>query len=183
MDNKIFRKVSVERLSSPENLDQMMRVVPAKNWIALACLLVLAAVIVTWALLGEIPRQVEGSGMLSPVSSGASQEVVAVFSAEDGRTIRLGMDAFAVFPSQNNTVIAGRIAAVLPEEGEMIEGIESISTDIVMNLAAKPGDILALVRLDAAEAARAGKMLAAGEPCRIEVTVERFHPVRLILPD
>lgn len=183
MDNKIFRKVSVERLSSPENLDQMMRVVPAKNWMALACLFVLAAVIVAWAFLGETARQVQGPGVLLPVSSGVPQEAVAVFSAEDGGAIRVGMEAFAVFTGQNNAVMAGRVAAVLPEDGESNEGVESIPADIFMNLATKPGDILVFVQLDAEESTQADRTLAMGEPCRIDVTVERFHPVRLILPD
>ena len=176
MDNKVFRKISVERLSSPESLDQVMRVVPARNWIALACLFALAAVFIAWAFLGEIARQVQGSGMLSPASSGAPQEAIAVFSAADGGAILAGMDAFVAFPGQNNAVIAGQVAVVLPADGE-------IPASISINLSARPGDVLALVRLDAEEAARAEKNRTAGEPCRIEVIVERFHPVRLVLPD
>ena len=36
MQNKLFRKVALERLSSPEQLDQMMTVTSLRGWIALA---------------------------------------------------------------------------------------------------------------------------------------------------
>ena len=183
MDDKIFRKVSVERLSSPENLDQVIRVVPARNWIALACLFAFAASVVAWAFLGEIARQVQGSGMLLLGGSGAPQEAVAVFSAEDGGAIRVGMEAFVAISIQKNAALAGRVAAVLPADVEIAADGESIPVGILTSLAAKPGDVLALVRFDAEEAARVEKILTEGESCRVDVTVERFHPVRLVLPD
>lgn len=183
MDNKIFRKVSVERLSSPENLDQVLRVVPTKNGMALVCLLVLVAVIVAWACLGENARQVQGSGILLPVCSGAPREAVAVFSAADGGAIRVGMDAFADFPSGSNAAMAGQVAAVLPEDGVSGEGMGALPPGAIKALAMKPGDVVVLVRLGAGEPAGARPTPAEGEPCRVDVTVERFRPARLLAPD
>ena len=93
------------------------------------------------------------------------------------------MDAVVTFPGRNNAIMAGRVAAVLPVGGSMIESNQSIPADIFTNLAAKPGEIVVLVRFGDEEAALAEKNLTAGEPCRIDVTVERFHPIRLVLPD
>lgn len=60
----IFRKVSLERLSSPEQLDQLVRVTDLRGWIGLAAVgLVLASAIV-WGLAGRIPESVSGTGML-----------------------------------------------------------------------------------------------------------------------
>jgi hypothetical protein len=60
----IFRKVALERLSSPERLDLLMSVATPRGWIALAglCLLLLAAL--AWGTFGTISTTVEGEGIL-----------------------------------------------------------------------------------------------------------------------
>ena len=196
MNQTIFRKVSVERLSSPENLDQVMRVVPVKNWIALACLFAVAAAVVAWAFLGELALQVQGAGMiLQSAGSGAPGDVAAVLLAEDGRTVQPGMEASVMLASRDDAVVTGRVMAVLAlDDGQTVAvGGESIPVTDLLDRTAAPGDMAALVRLDGGEAASAQKMLAAidpepagaalGWPCRVEILVERFHPVKLILPD
>lgn len=195
MKQTIFRKVSVERLSSPENLDQVMRVVPVKNWIALVCLFAVAAAVVAWAFLGELAIQAQGTGMiLQAGGSGVSGDVVAMFSAEDGQAVQAGMEASVVLAVQDNAVVTGHVAAVLAADGQTVAvGGESIPVSDLLDRAAAPGDVAALIRLDDGEAARAQKMLEAvgpepagtalGWPCSVEILVERFHPVKLILPD
>jgi HlyD family secretion protein len=60
----IFRKVSLERLSSPEQLDQMVQVTDPKGWIALAGLGALLLAAVGWGIWGSIPTEVQGDGIL-----------------------------------------------------------------------------------------------------------------------
>lgn len=63
-ENKLFRAQSLERLSSPERLDQLMQVVNPQSWLPLVTLgsLVVAAGI--WSVFGRIPVTVEGRGVL-----------------------------------------------------------------------------------------------------------------------
>lgn len=69
----VFRKVSLERLSSPEQLDQLVSVTDLRGWIALMAVgLVLTSAIV-WSLAGRIPESVSGTGML--VKSGGIFQV------------------------------------------------------------------------------------------------------------
>lgn len=70
----VFRKVSLDRLSSPEQLDQVMRVTDARGWIALAALGLLLATAVMWGVVGRLPQKVMGTGIL--VKSGGVFEVV-----------------------------------------------------------------------------------------------------------
>lgn len=65
-DNKesLFRKESLERLSSPERLDQLMQVVSPKDWIPLATLGGLVAIALIWSIFGRIPITVTGRGVL-----------------------------------------------------------------------------------------------------------------------
>ncbi|WP_375498169.1 NHLP bacteriocin system secretion protein [uncultured Nostoc sp.] len=60
----LFRKESLERLSSPERLDQLMQVVSPKSWLPLTALGSLVAVAVVWSVYGRIPITVEGQGVL-----------------------------------------------------------------------------------------------------------------------
>ncbi|MBA3956863.1 MAG: HlyD family efflux transporter periplasmic adaptor subunit [Parachlamydiaceae bacterium] len=62
--NQIFRSVSLERLSNPEQLDSLLTVVTPKKWIALACMLMLGCVVLLWAFFGSIPVKIEGKGIV-----------------------------------------------------------------------------------------------------------------------
>ncbi|RCJ26664.1 NHLP bacteriocin system secretion protein [Nostoc sp. ATCC 43529] len=60
----IFRKESLERLSSPERLDELMQVVSPRSWLPLAALGSVVGVAVIWSIYGRIPITVEGRGVL-----------------------------------------------------------------------------------------------------------------------
>ena len=60
----IFRKVALERLSSPEQLDQLMQVTNPQGWLALMALMTLVAGGVLWGFFGSIPTEATGEGML-----------------------------------------------------------------------------------------------------------------------
>jgi HlyD family secretion protein len=64
MDLTIFRKVSLERLSSPEQLDQVFSVMAPKEWIALLALSLLLGTGVVWGFKGSIPTKVTGQGVV-----------------------------------------------------------------------------------------------------------------------
>ena len=62
---KLFREKSLERLSSPEQLDQMMQVVSPKVWLPLATAGFLVVAAATWSVLGQIPITVNGQAILT----------------------------------------------------------------------------------------------------------------------
>lgn len=62
--SKIFRKVALERLSSPEQLDQLMQVTDPRGWLALIALLMLLATALVWGFMGTIPTEAAGEGIL-----------------------------------------------------------------------------------------------------------------------
>lgn len=74
--SQIFRKVALDRLSSPEQLDQIMRVTSPMGWAALAACMVLVAMATVWGFFGTIPTKVLGQGIL--VEKGALFDVVAL---------------------------------------------------------------------------------------------------------
>lgn len=78
----LFRKVAIERLSSPEQLETLIRVVTPSAWLALAPLLMLIALAAAWGWLGSIPVKVDGKCiLLNPTG------LADVVSAVAGRVI------------------------------------------------------------------------------------------------
>jgi HlyD family secretion protein len=71
----VFRKVSLERLSSPEQLDQLMQVTNPTGWLALGAMIVLLAAATAWGFYGSIPTEATGEGIL--IRQGGVAELVA----------------------------------------------------------------------------------------------------------
>ena len=61
---QMFRKVALERLSSPEQLDLLMQVTSPKSWIALAGLGLLLTAAIVWGFYGTVPTKVIAQGVL-----------------------------------------------------------------------------------------------------------------------
>jgi len=60
----IFRKEALDRLSSPEQLDQSLRLVRPLDWLLLTGLGTLVTFAVGWSIFGKIPVTVTGRGVL-----------------------------------------------------------------------------------------------------------------------
>ncbi len=64
MKSTIFRQVSLDRLSSPEQLDQMLAVTGARTWVALAAILALSVATVVWGFEGQVLTTAAGTGVI-----------------------------------------------------------------------------------------------------------------------
>jgi HlyD family secretion protein len=60
----IFRKVALERLSSPEQLDQLVQVTNPRGWLALGALGLILLAALGWGIWGSIPAEATGEGIL-----------------------------------------------------------------------------------------------------------------------
>lgn len=60
----LFRKEAIDRLSSPERLDQLMQVVHPKKWIPLAAMGSVVTASLIWSVCGRIPITVAGQGVI-----------------------------------------------------------------------------------------------------------------------
>ncbi len=54
MNNGFFRKKSIDRISSPEKLDDYIRVTTPGVWIVLAAMILLLAGAIIWGIAGEV---------------------------------------------------------------------------------------------------------------------------------
>ena len=61
---RLFREAALDRLSSPERIDELMEVTTRHGWLALIAVGVLLGVVVVWGIFGSIPTLVKGQGLL-----------------------------------------------------------------------------------------------------------------------
>ena len=117
MAKQIFRKVSLERLSSPEELDQLMTVTSPMGWLLLTGLGILVVTAVIWGVYGTIPTKVQGNGVL--IKSGGVYDI----ESETAGKIT------AIYQKQGDIIKKGQITARVAQP-ELIEKIKKAREDI-----------------------------------------------------
>jgi HlyD family secretion protein len=117
MQKRLFRKVSLERLSSPEQLDLLTQVTTPKGWVALIAFGLLLAVAIVWGIYGSIPTKVRGQGIL--IKTGGVFDIVSLSS---GRIT-------AVYVDVGQTVENGQIVARI-EQRELIDKIKTAKAEL-----------------------------------------------------
>lgn len=107
----IFRKVALERLSSPEQLDQLLQVTDPKGWLALGALGLLILTSVGWGIFGSIPTEARGEGIL--LRQGGVSSLV---SAENGQVEE-------ILVSVGDVIQKGQVVARIRQE-ELLRQIQ-----------------------------------------------------------
>lgn len=110
-----FRERSLQSLSSPDQIDRLMRVTNSRNWLLLLALTSLIAVVVVWSIVGRIATTVEGQGIL--IKTGGVLDVVAVDSGQ----------VSALYVDVGSTVQRGQIVARIaqPELEQQLENAQN----------------------------------------------------------
>lgn len=80
MSRQVFRKVALDRLSSPEQLDQLVKITTPSGWLALVALIILLGMLLGWAIFGTVPSQVSGPAILIP--TGGIKNVASPFAGQ-----------------------------------------------------------------------------------------------------
>ena len=84
MENPLFRKKSMERVSSPEQLNDYIRVTSSGVWVVLTAVLVLLAGFLVWGIVGKLETKVNA------VAVSEEGKVVCYVREEDARGIEAG---------------------------------------------------------------------------------------------
>ena len=127
---EIFRQAALERLSSPEELDQLMQVTTPKGWLALLGLASLIVVALIWGVFGNIPTKIAGQAILLNVG-GVSQ----VSALTTGRIQGIYVNAGDVIPKGKT------IARIFSDDGER-ERVVSPQTGRVLEIRATAGGVI-----------------------------------------
>jgi HlyD family secretion protein len=125
-----FRKQALDRLSSPEELDRLVRVSRPGTWIALSGLLLVVVSVVLWATLTSITTTVSGLGYVLPQGGLAEAStlragIVERIDVPPGQQVKPG-DRVAVLELPNGGTFsvdaptAGRVGIVLRTTGDFV---------------------------------------------------------------
>ncbi len=165
----IFRKVALERLSSPEQLDQLVQVTDPRGWLALTGLGALLLAALGWGIWGSIPSEAQGEGILlrqggvSDLVSAANGQVTEVLVSvgdviEKGQPVaRIRQDALARQIQDNRAKLAalqGEYAALQRSADEQkrlrARDLAQQQADLERSIAAAEKDVALLrERVDA----------------------------------
>lgn len=99
----LFRKESLERLSSPEQLDELMQVVSPRAWLPLTTIGALIVVALIWSIFGKIPINLSGTGVLIQ-----PRRVVQLQSLTQGQVLEL-------YIKSNSSVKKGQLIATIDQ--------------------------------------------------------------------
>ncbi|MCL2820357.1 MAG: hypothetical protein FWD38_05940 [Oscillospiraceae bacterium] len=124
MENSLFRKSALDKISSPEQLNEYMKVAGPGVWAILAGLAVTFAAFIVWGLMGSIPETVDITGtMLSPDNG-----VMAVYSylpIDETKYLQPGMKV-RVSPDYAPREQYGYIYGTVKSVGSMPVSVENL---------------------------------------------------------
>ncbi|WP_395166622.1 NHLP bacteriocin system secretion protein [Francisella salimarina] len=80
MDKSLFRKASIARIASPEQIDQNLKIISPKWWLLLVACFVLVTLFMIWGIWGTINTRVYGSGVM--ITQGGLKVVQTQFTGE-----------------------------------------------------------------------------------------------------
>jgi hypothetical protein len=127
----VFRQVALERLSSPEQLDQLMQVTTPKGWLALLALAGLLLTTLVWGIWGSIPTQLGGEGILLRAGG-----VNNVFASSEGQVRKIHVQV-------GDMVRPGQLVArISPTEAEAGSRVTSPYAGRVMEIRVREGNVV-----------------------------------------
>ena len=183
--DRLFRKDALERLSSPEQLDQLMHIVTLRSWLPLATISALLACGFVWSVIGRIPVTTTGQGV---IVYGEGPEVplkgVAYFSAGEIAQIQPGMEVLLI-PDVEGVQVAGGLMGT----------VQSVSNPPITTLnAARENaldqtfvEVVTVPDMDSNgdyhwSTGRSMMSPIAGMPAIARVTLEERAPIAFVLP-
>jgi HlyD family secretion protein len=120
--NRLFSKDAVERSLSPDNLERLMPVIGAKDWLMIATVGALLVLFSVWAVLGRVPVVASGRGVIL-----RPHQVVPIQTEGAGRVLSISW-------RPGDRIHAGDVVATLDqselrkrirEDGRSLETLEA----------------------------------------------------------
>jgi hypothetical protein len=192
----MFRKVALERMSSPEQLDQLLQVTAPRSWLALAALMGLLGTAIGWGFLGRISTTISGQGVLVRENGGRVQALVFIPVAE-ANVVRAKMDA-RVSPAMVRREEAGfvraHVTAVSAEPSSQAALAQAVP-DPAIAAALKSGGPVVEIRVDlepapgtpsgylwSSSGQDAPVRLSVGTNCTVDIVIRTERPIGLVFP-
>lgn len=133
MKNKLFRQQAADTFTSPERINEYIRVTGPSLYVLLIALLVCVASVCIWAYYGKVTDSVKVSGIIFPHQGTEGVHVphdgvVAEVFARRGRYVHRGENLFRFIREGTSGVITAPVSGVVlsyKEENESFKAFES----------------------------------------------------------
>jgi len=196
-NNSIFRKEALERLSSPEQLDQLMKIVTPRSLLPLLALGSLLGCGLIWSVVGRIPVTTTGQGALvhadtvenmlpeNDFDMSPTQIIgVAYFSAGEIAQIQPGMQVLLIPDIDGAQVAGGLEAEVLSVSQPSVTTIEAARES---RLEDSYVEVLTIPRQDEQgdyywSTGESNTAPIAGMPAIARITLQEKAPISFIFP-
>jgi hypothetical protein len=183
-ERQIFRKTSLQRFASPEELDQAIAITGDGSWLALLAVLLVCATVVVWAFFGALTTTVVASGHIMPTPDGFDVRVTV--PASEAGDIRPGMAAEivpATIRREESGFIRGSVADILhpTDDASPEHAGAQVELRIVLDRdahAARAGS-----RVVWSSSHRPSIDLASGTPAVVEIVTHRRAPITWVVPN
>lgn len=159
MRENLFRKTSLDRVTGPEQLDEIIRVANPSLWITLLAVIILLAAVLSWGIFGALPTTLSASGFSSDGT------LTFYLSTEEAATVRDGMPVRAGGAE-------GTVTAVGDLPLSRNEAAATLNSDYLAET---------LIRSDWSVPVTAAVPGAADGVCEVQVTVDSINPIHFVL--
>lgn len=166
MNETIFRKKSLERIASPDQLDAYLKVTNWSVWMVLAALVLALAAAGAWCFFGTMPTTANSVGLCTETGA------VCFVTVEEGFSVQPGMKV-RITPAGADRIADGRVDEVkepiLAEEAAGEAGAGWLTGSL-------PGDWVCpvIVRLEQGE-------VPSGVSCDAQIILDERRPIDLLL--
>lgn len=164
MSGTLFREKSLERIASPDKLDNYLKASGSSAWLVLLALALMLAAVVVWCFFGSIPATVQGVGYRT------DQMTVCFFSVNESTAISPGMRV-RFTPEGGERDFFGTVELVRDPMPAAEAAAKAGAGWLSM-----PGDWVRPVILRTE-----GTALPIGEACSVQLILEEYRPVDLLL--
>lgn len=118
-NEKLFRKVALERLSSPEHIDEIFQLVPPLHRLAFVVMMAAVCVLLLWSVVGRVPLQLIANGEI--IRQGEVFVVETFVTPGSAEKIKVGMNAMVgitLFDPRTYGFMVGKVASIteLPDQ-------------------------------------------------------------------
>ncbi|MEM1310384.1 MAG: hypothetical protein AAF892_16035 [Cyanobacteria bacterium P01_D01_bin.71] len=179
----LFRKESLERLSSPERLDELMTIVNFKTWLPLGTIGLLLGLGLIWSVVGRIPVTTNGRGLLvENEQSGGALVALLHFDNiyrgqfEPGMSVVLTPETLLIY---NEPGLQAEIVEVLEPSALTLGQVRG--ADMAAEMEAE-GRLEILAQLSPMDAAMPPNTVVPGVAVQGRITLEERAPITFVFP-
>ncbi|MCR5650705.1 MAG: hypothetical protein K6F86_05930 [Lachnospiraceae bacterium] len=189
----LYRKTSLDRLSSPEQLDKMIKITPPMFWIGAAGGAFIFIMVLLWLVTARLPIIVQSSGIFI---SKNEDKVICYVPISYGKKIEKGMDVM-IYPTTVNVQKCGNISGKVIEVDDYVTSWEDmekqLGNDSLVQLFAEDGPVVTVTcepdkDPNSASGYRwtggggASVTIAPGTMADVDIVIEKKAPISLLIP-